>query len=239
MLLDKLIDLTEGDEELFFALKNLLGIAASGLPNDGSLPTEMSELQAFQGVQRCLYDLRKPTRPKLRPDGILWRGRPDFLSDQMLAELIAEVEEWRPRAEIQKWGQYISPGGEHVAAFASSPALLEMMRELVGEVKERSFPSCLYYDEGGAHIKPHVDTDNFCVNVNLMLRHCFKDQRSSTLVIYPYNSEPLHVELEVGEMLILYADCVVHTRTPISEGEIIRNITFGYQPLNEIHQASE
>ena len=237
MLLDKLIGLIdEEDEQSFFALKNLLSIAASALPTDGSLPRNPKECAAFRHVQRCLYELRKSSRPRLSSDGILWRGRPDFVTDGMLGALVDEVEQWRPRAEIQKWGQYISPGGERVKSFANSVHLRTLVTDLCGEMEDQNYPSCLYYDSEGAHIKPHVDTDNFCVNVNLMLRHSSSGKRDSALVIYPYDDDPKTIVLEPGEILIMYADCVVHTRTPVARDEVIRNITFGYRPRNEIHQ---
>lgn len=240
-LLEKLISLIDANDsgDSFFALKNMLSIAASALPRDGGLPEAASERAAFKRVQECLYELRKPTRPALRPDGIIWRGRPSFLTDEVLQSLLDEVEKFRPVAEPQKWGQHISPGGHAVARFANSPELLQLVEANCGTVEDKSYPSCLYYDSPGAHIKPHVDTDNFCVNVNLMLRHDAKEAPTSALIIYPFDDEPKRIELVAGEMIIMYADCVVHTRTPVGEGEIVRNITFGYKPAAEIHQNAD
>ena len=53
-------------------------------------------------------------------DGILWKGRPPFLSDVLLGQLAAELNEHRPIAAEQKWGQYICPGGPAVQEFTSS-----------------------------------------------------------------------------------------------------------------------
>jgi len=237
-LLEKLIGLIDEDDagSTFFALKNILGVAASALPTDGSLPNDLKERAAFHRIQECLYRLRKPSRPTLRTNGVIWLGRPAFLTDELLGELVEEVEDWRPRAEIQKWGQLISPGGEAVSSFANSKALRELVNSLCGEMEAQNYPSCLYYDTQGAHIKPHVDTDNFCVNVNLMLHHSDCGARTSELVTYPFDGEPERINLKPGQIVIMYADCVVHTRTPVADGEVIRNITFGFKPAAELHQ---
>lgn len=237
-LADKLLDLIEpGDADDFFALKNLLSIAASALPVNGTLPSDDKQLTAFRLVQDCLYRLRRPLRPRLTLDGVLWHGRPAFVTDAVLRSLTDDARLARRVAQRQKWGQFISPGGPVVAAFTKCDELRTFIENLVGDVDEFGVASCLYYDEIDAHIRPHVDTDNFCVNANLMLEHESFGRRTSNLIVYPVGGQPKQIALKPGEMVVMYADCIVHTRTPVSDGERVMNITFGYKPKSEVHES--
>jgi len=221
----------------FFALKNLLGIAATSLPKDGSLPSSQKELNAFKLIQEALFELRKPTRRNLTQDGVLWRGKIPFLDENLLTKIEHELDEFRKDAAPQKWGQYISPGGALVQKYFASQELRFFVEKYSGRLEGAGVPSCLYYDEIGAHIKPHVDTDNFCVNLNVMISHRSESSRNSKLVIYPVGDAlPVEVYLSPGEGILMYADCIVHTRTPVSKGESIKNITVGFKPSSEIHE---
>jgi hypothetical protein len=231
-LLDK-FDLTDPDQ--FFALKNLLGITVSGLPGDATLPTDPGELRSFRIAQECLFALREG-RPRLAPDGIIWKGRPDFVTDELLRALQIEMEAERPAAIIQRWGQFVSAGGPIAQELARSPVMRRFVEDLIGPVAKVGIASCLFYDSAGAYIRPHVDTDVFSVNANLMIRHIASDTKSSQLWTYPVGGEPKPVTLEPGELVLMYADCVVHARTPLSEGEAVRTITVGFQPTREVHQ---
>ncbi|MEO8181036.1 MAG: hypothetical protein ABI895_19545 [Deltaproteobacteria bacterium] len=233
-LLDK-FDLA--DPEQFFALKNLLGITVSGLPGDASLPTDPGELRSFRIAQECLFQLRKGgPRPRLTPDGIIWKGRPAFMTDGLLQSLQEEMEVERPAAIIQRWGQLVSAGGPIAQGLAQSPETRRFVEELVGPVAKVGIASCLFYDSPGASIKPHVDTDVFSVNANFMIRHGGSGATTSQLWTYPVGGQPHPIPLEPGEMVLMYADCVVHARTPLSAGETVRTITVGFQPCQEVHQ---
>lgn len=231
-LLDK-FDLSDPDQ--FFALKNLLGITVSGLPGDATLPTEPAELRSFRVAQECLYALRRG-RPRLAPDGIIWKGRPHFVDDELLRALQHEMEQERPAAIIQRWGQFVSAGGPIAQGLAQSAEMRRFVEDLVGRVAKVGIASCLFYDSAGAYIRPHVDTDVFSVNANLMIDHVASGRRCSQLWTYPVGGEPKPVPLEPGELVLMYADCVVHARSPLAEGEAVRTITVGFQPTSEVHQ---
>lgn len=221
------------DLATFFEFKELLGIAAGGMPNDGTLPSDPATLGGFRLAQACLFELRRG-RKNLREDGILYRGRPDFITDEVLRGLQAEMEAQQPTAMRDRWQQHLAPAGPKVQAIVDHPGLRQLVTELVGPVLPRPDATCLFYDHAGAEIRPHVDVDQFCVNANLMIAQS-GETCSSDFVLYPVEGDPQRLRFLPGELLIFYADCIVHARTPIAEGEKVRAVSIGFRPENELH----
>ena len=79
-------------------------------------------------------------------------------------------------------------------------------------------------------IDPHVDKNEFALNVLTMLEHR-PDERHSELILYPPDQEPVHIQLAHGESLVFFADSVTHQRTRTVAGESIRLVSFGYHPI--------
>src|SRR5690606_22409092 len=94
-----LAEMALDDTAAFFQLKELLGIAAGGIPNNGTLPTEPGLLGGFRLAQAALYELRQG-RKNLREDGILYKGRPAFMTDDLLQAMQREMEEQQDRKSV-------------------------------------------------------------------------------------------------------------------------------------------
>lgn len=229
-----LATLSPDDEATFFQLKELLGIAAGGVPNDGTLPSDPAALGGFRLAQNCLFELRRG-RKNLREDGILYKGRPSFMTDELVAALQVEMEQLQLSAVRDRWQQFLSKGGPVVRSVVEHPELRALVIELAGPVLDKAEATCLFYDVPGAEIRPHVDVDQFCVNANLMIAHTAQGARSSDFVLYPVGGEPRRLHFEPGEFLLFYADCIVHARTSISPGEKVRAVSIGFRPANELH----
>lgn len=238
ILIEKLVEFVSGAETPdFFLIKDLLSTAVSALPVDGTLPSTRAHFHAFRVIQRCLFELRRPARPALRKNGIIWRGRPRFMTDDLLHALLAEAASLRPGASRQRWGQFTCSKTKVAQRLSEKLEVRSMIRDLVGDIEDLSTAIYLYYDEPGAHVRPHLDGDEFGINMNLMLHHSGGTPATSDLVVYPADGFPERIRMAPGELVLMYADCVVHTRSPVSTGEIVQNLAMGFQPSHEIRRS--
>jgi len=220
------------DPAEFFLMKQVLDLAAGSLPNDGSLPAG-DALNGFRLAQSCLFEMRQGRR-NLRADGVLYRGHLAWLTGEQLGALQQELEQQQPRAVRARWGQHIARGGPVARSIAGAPELRALVEDQAGPVLDEVEITSIFYDEPGAEIRPHVDTDKFSVNANLLVSHTADRQRRSELVLYPVGEAPQRLVFEAGELLLFYADTIVHARTPIAEGERVRAISFGFRLRDEL-----
>jgi hypothetical protein len=226
-LLSSASSMDDAERSAFGAL--LCGVAQSLSPT-GDFPTNPSELQYFRDVLYVLARLQN--HPRMTPNGICYFGRPSFMTDELLAALRTEsIEKVRPNA-IWQPGHYIGACGEIALALANGEDLKMIVENHCGPVDATGVISYMFYDEEGAGIAAHVDTDIFSLNVNINLFHtCTNGQRQSKLFIFHSDGQQREEYLlEPGQMMITFGDSIVHGRTPLVEGEFITNLTIGFQP---------
>jgi len=177
-----------------FDAKAFFELAVASAPIEGVLPSQPDDLLGFQLAQNALYEMRA-NRPNLRTDGVLYIGRPSFLSDELLTAITDELEAKRVSAKHDRWGQFLGKPGPHVRSLLSSRMLGEFVESFVGQTCVDRRASCIYYDRAGAHIRPHVDTDHYGVNANLLVKHSGANLKSK-LIIYTVGGEPKEMLLK-------------------------------------------
>lgn len=209
--------------------KLLLGLAAGGLSPEFNLPIEKDETDAFNTVTDCLAKLQ-PYSNRISPNGIAFRGRPDFMTDELLHSLQHEARSIRKDAVDNK-DHFLGCGAPIADEFSKSTKLTEFVRFHAGEVLPTGIASFIYYDKTGQGINPHIDTDIFSLNVLLMLEHTNPDDTGSCLVVFPSHSEPERINLKPGELVIMFAGSITHGREHIKENERVTILTFGFHPL--------
>lgn len=212
------------------ALAGLLCSVAQRLCPKGEFPNDPSELQYFRDVLHVLARLQK--HPRMTANGICYFGRPDFMSDDLLAALRKEaVEQVRPNA-IWQPGHLLGACGDIALALAKGPELKRVVETHGGPVDATGVVSYMFYDGEGAGIPAHVDTDVFSLNVNINLFHSREGgSRQSRLFIFHSDGEEREEYFfEPGQMMITFGDSIVHGRTPLVAGESITNLTIGFQP---------
>jgi hypothetical protein len=211
------------------SLKLILGLAAGGLAPEFGRPRPQGD-RAFGAATSALARMQ-PYSSRIPPNGIVYRGRPDLLVDGTLERLQQEAKSLRPSA-LRYDEHYLGCGAPVANALATSETLRRFVEEHAGPVDPTGVASFLYYDEPGQGIDPHIDTDVFALNVLTMLEHerPAAGGRGSTLVMFPARGEPEIVDLEPGEMVIMFAGSVAHGRNKIVEGESVSILTFGFQP---------
>jgi hypothetical protein len=223
LLVDKLDSITAGlDEAELDNYKLLLGIAAGGLAPHGHLPTSGAKSEAFQTVLKCLA--------KIQPTGVVWRGRPDFMTDELLVSLQREADEGRGKA-IRHDRYFLGYGGPVADRLARSGALVDFVSNHTTRMAPTGVASYLWYDEPGCGLDPHIDTETFTLNGIIMLRHTYVTEPASGLQLYPPDQPAERIHLEPGELLLLYAGGTVHAREDVKPGESISLLTVGFRPI--------
>jgi hypothetical protein len=222
--------LTEAEKANF---KLLLGLSAGGLVPNFERPKFDAPRMALDAVTETLAKLQ-PYSNRISKNGIAFRGRPKFLTDNLLKSLQVEAESIRPRT-VRFDEHYLGCGAPIANKLATSFELVEFVKANVGFVEPTGVASFIFYDEVGQGIDPHIDTDIFSLNVLLMLSHKVPEKIAarSTLVVFPPDAEPESFDLEPGEVVIMFAGSIAHGRQRVTKDESVSILTFGFHPLGE------
>lgn len=218
--------LSEAEQANF---KLLLGLAAGGLAPTFERPHSGTSAEAFDTVSDTLIGLQ-PYRNRISYNGIAYCGRPEFMTDGLLESLQTEARETRKSA--RRFDEHFLGCGAPIANdLASSTELKSFVQSHAGDVEPTGIASFLYYDEPGQGIEPHIDTDIFSLNVLLMLDHRFRITPRSALTVFPPHCPPERIELDPGQIVVMFAGSVAHGRPRMKAGESVSILTFGFRPL--------
>lgn len=225
-------DLTAAERE---NLKFLLSMAAGGvLSGHAQQISEGLRESALGTAQHSLPKLLGGEREKF-PTGVVFYGRGPFLSDEDLAALDGESRASRPQAD-RFLDHYVVSSAPLAREISLSEPIRAFLTENVGPVSPTRRANYLYYDEPGLGIDPHVDKDEFSLNILTMLEHRSGSQGRSELILHPPDHEPVHFHLRAGESLVFFADSVTHQRTRTVADEEIRLVSFGYRTSGGTHE---
>ena len=64
-----------------------------------------------------------------------------------------------------------------------------------------------------------------------MLEHVVVNDNPSSLVIFPYEDEPIRINLSPGDMIIMFSGSTAHGRELLASGEKVSILTLGFHPL--------
>jgi hypothetical protein len=183
---------------------------------------------AFDVLSRALaaFDTASVHLP---PGGVVYRGRPAFLTGRLLERLQREARETRATA-TRFGGHSLATGTPLAAALARSDEVAAFVSAQAGPIRKTGTASYLFYDRPGDGIGPHVDTDLFTVSILTVLEHRHGRGGSSHLVLYHAADHAERIALAPGETLVIFTGGVVHGREPTAEGESITVLTLGFYP---------
>lgn len=198
--------------------KLFLCMAAGGLAPRGCVPMTVHKAEAFETVLHCLSELR--------PSRVPWKGRPTYLTDELLRILQSEAAAKRKVAKPTD-RYLLGCGGEVADQFARHVELERLVQVHFPGVKSTGIASYIFYDQVGHGLDPHVDTEIYSVNVILMLQHEFRADPSH-LLLYNESRIPERVLLAPGEMIIITAGSTVHAREDMKRDESISLLTIGF-----------
>ncbi|MCA1221813.1 hypothetical protein [Streptomyces sp. 8L] len=206
-------------------LKLILGLSAGQLVPDKDPGSEKGRQAVSEALELlCPYDV-------VDPRGIQYRGRPAFLTDEVLRSLTDEAVRVGQTA-VPFDEHYLGCGGPVADRLAVSDELAELVTSVVPKAEATGIASYLFYRDAGQGIIPHIDTDIFSLNVLMMLEHEIPDGLTQPSALYMHYADGTEqrVQLSPGEVVIFLAGTQAHSRTPIQEGERVSILTFGFMP---------
>jgi hypothetical protein len=161
--------------------------------------------------------------------GLFYHGRPKWLSHDLIAGLVEESDRMRGDA-VQIKRQHHVAAGAQARRFANSAELKTLVDECAGVQAGKAGPAnYLYYEQPGDGIDPHVDHDQFALNVILMLRHVAEERRRSALVLFPEGPDTARrFYLEPGELVVFHSGGVLHARSNLGPREGVQNLGIGF-----------
>ncbi len=215
--------------------KLLLGLATGGLATAKTVDERVVRDAAFRSTVSALARLQ-PYHERVSRSGTAYVGRPDFLTDDMLAAM--QRESAQSRAAARRFDDHMLFSNAPLAkAFGASNELRDLIASAVGDVGSTGRANYIYYDEPGMGIDPHIDDAVFSLNTILMLSHTHGAEKSS-LVLYPADGSVERYQLRPGELIVFFADSVVHQRERVHEGEALSIAAFGFKPIVSEEESS-
>lgn len=170
--------------------------------------------------------------PVGRRDGVFYLGRPDWLTADLFTSLLQESQARRDGAARIR-AQHFAEMGPVGAALCRSAELSSFVAQHAAPAKFSGCANYRYYDIPHSHVAPHVDTDDFALNLIIMLSHHYVTQRRSGLLLFPHGPVPITLLPEPGEVVFFHAKEVIHARTPIADSndESAVNMGIGFTPV--------
>lgn len=209
--------------------KYLLAHAVAGLAPGCAKPRGGLNAVVFDTVSDTFAHLQ-PYSARISRNGVAYRGRPEFMTDELLTALQTEARTFRPSSATRP-DAFLGRGAPIANELAVSSKLSSFVREHAGPVEPTGIANFIYYDEPGQRTDPHVDSDLFALNALVMLEHEYVTEPQAALILFPPYSEPERLELVPGEVIIMFAASSVHGREHIQPGERISIVIFGFLPL--------
>jgi hypothetical protein len=209
-------------------LKLILANAVAESIGGDILASETAKAQAFK---TCVASItRLQSHKDLIPNnGVIFKGTPNFLTEENLQNLQRESELFRPKA-VRFHDHLVVTDAPIAKEFALSSELNLLLSNEIGTIEPTGKANYIYYDEIGMGIEPHIDNEDFSLNVIMMLKHEYHTTQSA-LVLYPFNQPAEKTFLKPGELIAFFADSIIHSRERMSKDEKVTIVAFGFKPL--------
>ena len=210
-------------------------LCVSELENDFELPKDFNQKAYLNIALKCLSEIH-PYKERVPPYGIVYKGRPSFMTDQLLFSLQAEAIKCREKAVINI-EQYITCAetkekNSIAEQFEDLSELHNLVNQYAGNSKPSFISNYIYYDVEGQCSKPHIDNSFTAITVMVGLKHDYPDNRKTSSSIAYWSEMPRsEYKLFPGEISIFYGASAIHGRTPVSNGEIVHSLLLSYRPI--------
>lgn len=186
-------------------------------------PSTFASADSQSGRQRVQCIERGGT---MRPRLLDLRGDFEALAFESMA---SEADSMLRSAGRRHNGKWNAPVGPSVARFVDESGFVSLVRAFsdvrLGEVLGATF---IAYDGVGEHLPIHLDDAGFGeANVLVCLRHGWLEGEGSATVFLTAAGVHSHV-LEPGMALLFDGAATPHGRTPLSAGEEVVLVSFGF-----------
>lgn len=217
------------------ALKYRLSIAAANvIHNEGYEPQYSRE--KFNFLLENLLNIQF-YRDRVPVYGLAYKGHPDFLTKDVLNNLIEESESYKLQS-IRNLDQNIyqvetNDNVTYAEKLASSMELHKLVNRYAGKSQQSFVTSYLYYNQKGDCSRPHVDNAFTGITVMIGLKQIssnLKKVKLSSSFLYWPNKPRFEYQLEPGEISIFFGACVLHGRTILDDGEVTQLLLLSFRP---------
>jgi hypothetical protein len=193
------------------------------LPEDEARRLRMDLLMTALAAGRALPDY-----------GLAYRGRPTWMTEQLLRDLQDEADHFAPSAYMNAYQQIARVDSDHddtaCERFARSGQLVALVRAHAGNCVPLHITSYLYYDCPQQFCEPHTDTQLIPISVLVELRHEWTSApRSRTVSYWPHQARLEHLG-EPGEISVFFGSHALHGRTAPGPGERIQALLMSFGP---------
>jgi hypothetical protein len=166
---------------------------------------------------------------RLQSDTVLYLGRPEFLTDELLRALQAEAVASKAGAMvIHHW--CVADLGQAANRFVESAGLRTLVSRLAGPMAPTGHGKYVYCDEELSGVGVHLHTQPFAVNVELKLAHEHPSGDPGQLVLWPPYGEQQRFDVWPGEMVLWFNGTVPHTREEPRPGESMTAVSVFFEP---------
>jgi acyl-CoA synthetase (AMP-forming)/AMP-acid ligase II len=167
---------------------------------------------------------------RAQSDTVLYVGRPEFLTEELVSELQCEGVESRTRSKtIHHY--CIADLGQAANRLAQSADLRDLVSRLAGPMAPNGTGKYVYCDEATSGVGLHIHTQPFAVNVELKLAHDHPSGEPGRLVLWPPYGQKQHLEVWPGELVVWFAGGVPHLREDPKPGESITAVSMFFEPV--------
>lgn len=221
------------------ALKHALALlSVKELDNIFDIPTETDRRRQFEAPLEYISTLQQFS-DRIPPYGIVYRGRPPFMNEEILSTLREEANKYRPDAwplKSDDRSQYLyrpdTPLGNSCAEeLAAGDQVHSFVEQFAGKVVHSFVTNYIYYDEAGQCSKPHVDNAFTAVTVMVAIDHHSENGNlASSSVAYWPGRDRFDYQLKPGEISIFFGVATLHGRTPICHGEKATSLLISFRP---------
>ncbi|WP_228141797.1 hypothetical protein [Acinetobacter pittii] len=168
---------------------------------------------------------------------IISRGHLDFLDSKQLKYLSEEAELLKKNClTVPKKAHRWNIASSESKKFFNSSSFQNFIKTIFKENKikfnGKVNSNYNFYNEGELAY-PHIDIEDFCINMIIMLKHNYNINDSSKLILYPMLSDPIELNLKPGDYIIFWAKTTVHARTTLKKGEEVCIMSYGF-PLKNL-----
>ena len=170
------------------------------------------------------------------PDyGLVYRGRPPWMSDELLDALCTESDDYASEAYMNAYQQIArvdSERGDTVSErLARSAPLLDLVHQHAGACQPLHITSYLHYTSPTQFCEPHTDTQRIPISALVELRHEWTTPPHSRTVNYWPGRPRLDHLGEPGEISIFFGCHALHGRTAPGPGERVSALLMSFRPL--------
>lgn len=198
-------------------LRAFLNSALSGRMPDCRLPSlESVDAITVQGLIQFFE--------ATAASGLIARG---VLAGELLRELSDEARHLHGKRSVSGRSWAVD-GGPAARMVANDEKLHEALQsQLHTQIGPTGYNSYLYYEGSGSGLNPHVDRDEYEINVLVLLEHVSTRTPESSLRFWQTTGEQI-VDFSPGSWLAFHAGGTVHGRTNCGDGEAVTLVSLGF-----------